>query len=259
MNILFYGNCQTWAVKETLKLPNSTVISCWDTTLTKEEFVSILGKSDVIITQPISDDYRNKDYLSTSFILKHTKAKIILFDSCYFEFYYFDLTYHEINSVLLREPSDYHYKTILEKKMDSIDIILDPTLKTKEELELLAENSLQEMNRRYIENQKYNVHVISIHDFVKQNYKDKLLFYSMNHPSKYVIQYICEEIIKHLQWKNTINYEIDILNNPKCILYSCIQSAVHFDISKHQPLTSEKTTVPDIVSLYCETYKRVGI
>lgn len=37
MNILFYGNCQTWAVKETLNMPNSKLIGCWDTTLTKEE------------------------------------------------------------------------------------------------------------------------------------------------------------------------------------------------------------------------------
>lgn len=139
---------------------------------------------------------------------------------------------------------EYHYKTILEKKMDYIDIIFNPTLKTKEELELLAENSLAEMKRRYIENQKYNVHVISIHDFVKQKYKDKLLFYSTNHPSKYVIQYICEEIIKILQWENTINYEIDQLNITKCILYSCLQSVVHFDISKHRPLTQNSLIMP---------------
>jgi hypothetical protein len=81
----------------------------------------------------------------------------------------------------------------------------------------------------------------------------------MNHPSKYVIHYICEEIIKHLQWKNTMNYEKDLLNNVKCILYSCIQSAVHFNISKHQPLLSGKTSIPDIVSLYCDAYNQLGI
>ncbi len=30
------------------------------------------------------------------------------------------------------------------------------------------------------------------------------------------------------------------LNNPKCIIYNCIQKVVNFDIIKHTPLTSRK-------------------
>jgi hypothetical protein len=259
MFILFYGNCQVWAVKQTLNLPYETqTIECFNTDITKEDFINILQKSDIIITQPIQDHYREKDYLSTSFVLKHTKGKVILFDSCYFDFYYFDLTYHYCNNSWLNEPSSYHYKTMLEQKLSVEEYCRHiQTLKTKEELEQIAETSLQEMKKRQLENTKYNVHVISIYDFVKENYKEKLLFYSMNHPTKYVIQYICEEIVKYLEWKNTINYEIEEMNQTKCILYPCIQSAVHFDISIHKPLLSGKTDLHEIISLYYEVYSKL--
>jgi TRAP-type uncharacterized transport system substrate-binding protein len=63
-------------------------------------------------------------------------------------------------------------------------------LKTSEELDKIAGDSLNELYNRYVNNKgKYNgnnnnIHFISIYEYVKQNYKEKLLFYSMNHPTK---------------------------------------------------------------------------
>jgi hypothetical protein len=135
-------------------------------------------------------------------------------------------------------------------------------LKTSEELETIAENSLNNLNIRYINNKNEyngdNIFIISTYEFIKQNYKDKLLFYSMNHPTKYVIQFLCEEIIKILQIKNTINYNIDQLNNPKCILYKCISKNVNFDINQHTPLTKNNENIHKIVELYYDTYKKIG-
>jgi hypothetical protein len=118
------------------------------------------------------------------------------------------------------------------------------------------------LQRRYeLNKEKYsnkNISIISTYDYIKNNYKDKLLFYSMNHPTKYVIQYICEEIIKILGLTNTINYQIDILTNPKAILYQCIQKCVTFDIHTESPLTCEKINSKDITSFYYDTYQRIG-
>ena len=81
----------------------------------------------------------------------------------------------------------------------------------------------------------------------------------MNHPTKYVIQYICEEIINLLQINNTINYEIDILSNhSKCILYKSISKVVNFDISNHNPLTCTLTDNYSITNLYFNVYKEIG-
>jgi hypothetical protein len=275
MNILYYGNCQLFAVKTILNLQYFVEknIGCWCNDLDKVEFTNIIQQQDIIITQPINENYRDKDYLSTNYIINNCKenCKIIIFDSCYFNFYYFDLTYKWFNNEILHEPIDYHYNELI--KCFTTDLppenyienyINNIELKTKEELEQYANQSLDDLNRRYNENvDKYkikdNIFFISTYDFIKNNYKEKLLFYSMNHPTKYkyVIQYICEEIIKILNLENTILYEMNILDNPKSIIYKCLQKAVNFNINDYDPLVVGKTNVLDIVQLYYDTYKKI--
>jgi hypothetical protein len=136
-------------------------------------------------------------------------------------------------------------------------------LKTSEELDTIAQNSLNELKRRFDENvKKYasnNIIIISTYEFIKNNYKDKLLFYSMNHPTKHVIQYICKIIIHILKIENTIDYKIDMLeNNARCILYKCIQKCVSFDINQHSVKTCDLNNIRDITQLYYDTYKNIG-
>jgi hypothetical protein len=274
MKILFYGNCQLFAILHTLNFEkdiSATNVECFNTTLSEAEFTNLIITSDVIISQPISDNYRDKHYLSTSYILdnKMPECKLILFDSCYFNFYYFDLSYKLFNNEMLAIPIHYHYNEMINCYLNnkSVDYYIEHfvnniELKSCEELENNAINSLNDLYNRYIINtKKYNrnnVYIISTYDYIKENYKNKLLFYSMNHPTKYVIQYICEEIINILQIKNTINYEKDILSNPKCILYKCLKKVVNFDIEEYNVLTSNLSSVENITQLYYDTYTKIG-
>lgn len=274
MNILFYGNCQLYSVLKTLNLPtkyNITLIECWQNEICKDYFINKIKTSDVIITQPINDNYRDVDYLSTSFIIKNknTECKLIIFDSCYFNFYYFDLTYKMFNNKLLNKPIDYHYNKMIEcyNNNKSIEYYINNfvnniDLKSIEELDTIAQKSLDELQLRNENNKKIyndkNIHLIGTYEFVKNNYKEKLLFYSMNHPTKYLIQFICENIINILQIQNNINYNIDLLENTKCILYKCISKNVNFDINNHSFLTLGITDVSKITELYYDTYKEIG-
>lgn len=273
MNILFYGNCQTYAVFKTLNLGNTYnifKIECWNENIDRQYFIDIIKKCDIIITQPINDNYRDVDYLSTSFIIKNKKTdcKLIIFDSCYFNFYYFDLTYKTFNGELLRKPIDYHYNKMIECYTNNNSVehyithfVNNLDLKSSEELETIAQNSLEELyNRNKNNKEKYNdknMYVIGTYEYIKNNYKDKLLFYSMNHPTKYVIQFICEKIINILQIQNTINYNIDLLENPRCILYKCISKNVNFDINNQNVLTLGITDINNITQLYYDTYKNI--
>lgn len=275
MYILFYGNCQANAVLKTLNLSNRyniIHIECWNNNLNKQQFTNIIKKCDVIITQAISDDYRDVDYLSTSYIIKNKKldCKLIIFDSCYFNFYYFDLTYKMFNNDILHKPIDYHYNKMIEcyNNNNSIEYYIthfvnNLDLKTSEELDTIAQNSLDELQNRHKTNkEKYNgkyIYVIGTYEYIKNNYKDKLLFYSMNHPTKYVIQIICEEIINILQIQNSIDYNIDTLENTKCILYKCISKNVNFDINNCNALTLGITDIDKITHLYYDTYKKLGV
>jgi hypothetical protein len=270
INILFFGNCQLFAIKQILNLEttyNQEDIECFSTNIDKFTFTTLIRKSDIIITQPISDNYRNKDYLSTYYVLQHMRefCKVFIVDSCHFDYYYFDLTYKTANNTLLEYPSPYHYNGLIECYKANlsaehflINYVNNESLKTPEQLDAIANNSLDELRRRNIEHKnKYthkNIIFITTADFIQQHYKEKLLFYSMNHPTKYLFHFICEQLIHHLSCKNTMNYDIDPMDATRCILYKCIQNNVHFDCNLLLPKLNDKNNINDIVLLYYTDY-----
>jgi hypothetical protein len=160
----------------------------------------------------------------------------------------------------LNQPIDYHYNKMMECYKNNLSVEYFLELKTKEELENDVNNSLEELRKRYMESvHRYkinnNIHVITCYNFIKNNYKDKLLFYTINHPTKFLIQFICKEIIKNLNINNTMDYNVDNFNYIKCIIYNCVQKVVNFNISDFKPLTCEKQDIKEITKLYYNAYK----
>jgi len=243
MKILFYGNCQIDAVCKTLNLNSNKyetcIIKCYQNDVSQQDFTERLKTTDIVITQPIRDDYLGKEYLSTSYIVRNCNpdCKVIILPSFHFNFYYFDCTY----SNKLTGPSDYHYTNMIEcyKQCKSADYYLEhyvnnPDLKSKEELEKIADDNIKELDDRYNDSQKYkiinaNVVTMSIGKFIQENYKQTLLFHTINHPTKVLFQHVCHEILNVLQIENTIDYWSD----PLCgfvrnIMYKCVEQVVHF-------------------------------
>jgi len=139
----------------------------------------------------------------------------------------------------------------------------NPHLQSKEMLDLLATSSLEELKVRYNGmlihqslNQHKNIICLSLHDFIKENYKKYLLFYTVNHPSKILVNYICEILVNLLGVNNTIRYELDMFNNIRCLLYKCVQNAVHFDIGQYTPYLEGNETVERVCDLYYKIYSR---
>ena len=278
INVLFYGTCQSKAIKEIINLSDAEYmqhhIQCYSTNISKNEFNNILSICDIIITQPVPNNYRNVDYFSTNYIINNCKknCKIIIYQRQYLNFYYYDTIYYDYKNDVLHEPNDYHYGEMIKyyKEKKSIDtylnnIVYNTNLKTKEELENIANKSIEylfnkdnDIKNEYINNRE-NIIYVSVTQYIKDNYKNKLLFYSMNHPTNILLQYISEEIIKSLNIKNTMNYNIDPLNEPKCIIYNCIQNAVNFDISKANISLCDRHDIKSVTQLYYETYNSINL
>lgn len=279
-SILFYGNCQISAIQLILNLNpfeyNIIVIECFSTNVTEIEMYNCIKQSDFIITQLVNENYRDKSYLSTKYILDQCNptCNIILIDNCYFDFYYFDTTIKPLNNdTLLWHPCLYHYTSLIECYKNNISAndyieqyINNYYYKNKDQLEDLANTSILELRSRYdrmlqykYEYSSYNIQCISVADYIQQNYKDKLLFYSVNHPTKDVLQYICENIIYIWNIPNNITYSLDPLNYIKCILFKCISSNVNFNINNHDPFLLNQTDINAIVSIYYNSYQNSNI
>ena len=250
-NVLFYGNCQLEKLMDIMCLPpayfKATYIPCF---LTDLEFDHILKESDIIITQPIHDNYRDKYYLSSNYIVNKCKENaIILFvNNCHFNFYYFDLTY--------TESCNYLHSSIIDCINNNKDVnyyknvyIKNSDLKSSNELTEIFNKTITELNNHYqnmLQYKKNNTYFINVIPFIEKNYKNTLLFYTFNHPTKYLLQFIALEIINILDICDTINYDFDPFNYERGILYSCIQKMVNFNIEKHTPYMNGSSDVNDI-------------
>jgi len=267
--ILFFGNCQPQALMKCLNLNKLYIThyeACHLSTLNKKEFTTLIKEHDIIITQPIAKNYRKLDYLNTAYIVNNTNGIVIIFNSCFFDFYYPDLKYINIdNNIRLQEPAGFHYQYMIDhyKRNDTIQNYIDncvnnPNLISKNSLLERATNSINELKKREANvrrdfSNRSNVYIISISSYIQENYKRKLLFYSKNHPTKYLLQFICENIINILNINNSINYNIDPLNYPRCILYKCLENAVTFKIN------NDFTDTFSITKLYFDTYDKIKL
>jgi hypothetical protein len=277
--ILLFGNCQTGGIKEIIQSwlhdYNIEIILCWITDITKEIFTYKIQNADIIITQPINDNYREREFLNTNYIIKNANqnTKIFIFPSLHFNFYYFDCGYKFHNNKLINTPSDYHYYNLIENyenKKDFINFInncvKNKDFKSSEYLIDLANKSIDELINRENKLNDYiitngNCNIIIVSTFINDNYKKKLLFYSINHPTKYLLHYISIEILKILGINyNGINTNIDPLySNERCILYECIKNVVEFDINKHNPKHNNVENINDICYNYYKSYDTVFI
>lgn len=275
-HVLFYGNCQVGALAQILapSLSSYKIIFCWADIIQRECFLDEIQKARVIITQPIHEGYRGKDYLHTGFVLENSRdAVIIIFPSLHFDFYYFDLTYRwNKNKEIIREPSDYHYKTLVEyfqagkTAREFIKEVCDnPDFEGATPPPRLAERSLEELERREKEMSGYSqigpCHIVTASSFIRDHYRDDLLFFSMNHPTKLLFHHIANRIVGILSpgRRMPMNLEIDPLRgNERGILYRGIQKYVNFDTEHYLPRLTSKNLddKAEIVEAYLESYRQ---
>lgn len=254
---IFYGNCQAVALSEILTsslkntyniIPVKPVHKL--TQVDIQNLYDCLPLIDLLIIQPISDKYKNNYLLSTSSILKHInkECKIIMIPVCYFNFYYPFVTYlktkiedyceyyHDANLIELYRENKYNKSEIILKFYEMVN---NENLLFKEDPLTVADKSLIELKRREGEIiNLYNKDTIKITEFIKDNYKQNLLFYTRNHPTKILFNFIANNICTMLNITFIDNY-IDPLKNKHPPLYKAIQKYVEFDVSTYCPILAD--------------------
>jgi hypothetical protein len=273
IRILYLGNCQVAAIKHLLnldpKIYDQEYFCLYKTTATELQKEKLIQNSDIIITQPVSNKF-GSFAINNVIKLKNKDTKIIIFPSCYMHLYYFDSLYYFYNDALLTEPSHYHYSHIAQSflKKESIETcinqyILNIKLKNQSELmDIYYKDILELTNRIHSINQNNNnsnVHILDIINFIANNYKSKLLFYSFNHPTKILLEYITTLIKERLNLDSTLPRNTDVLSSTRGIIYSCLQNIVDFDINQYQPLIAGQSDIKNIVKLFYNSYNEQNI
>ena len=280
MNFTIIGNCQADALSKFLlsniefannyKYIEVKPIYLMDENELNYLYSNTLPLLDLLIIQPISDNYKNNIKYSTLTILNNLKSscKTILFPSLYFNYYHpYSCYINDDNGNIVSEPIDYHDKTLIKlftvyyKKYTNNEIIEKYNLMinkddfiTNNMLNNNLEKSLKEIKDREENYKNYvlnSTEIIYSHDFIKNNYANILLFYTINHPTKVLFYYISDKILKYLDIPlHNYNDNIDPFDNLILPIYKSIQNTLNFTINFNEN---------DLYNEYLEVYKKISI
>jgi len=269
--VLFLGNCQISAVAHILNLDHNLFdVSVISIHLPSEQEVILrsIKDSDIIITQRIRSSY---GYASTKEVLinKQEQAKIIIFNSCFMKFYYFDTQYLVVDKKLIERPTAYHHKSVIDNYKSSKttqecinQYICNKDLMNENQLLFILNNDIEQLSIRYqdminIINKDKNISIIDIKKFILENYNKQLLFYSFNHPTGILLKYIVDNIMNILNFSHNISDNLEVLGETRCILYSCLHKLLDFNILNHEPNINKLTNIDSIVQQYYLEYDNV--
>lgn len=272
-NVLFLGNCQVGAVQQLLDLDHAIYNQIYIPVYNPAKdnaIIQHISQSDIIITQPIF--HKDCDAsLENIIINKRSHSQLIIFPSCYMRFYYPDMDYLFVNGIKIIKPIDYHYTNIINafKSGCPVSNNIDATIRNKnllnkQQLLQILDHDLLELSNRM--NKTLNVckfvpncHIIDIIEFIRYHYHKHLLFYSINHPTNFLLKHIVDSIASIINWREMDTCNVEKLGDNRCILYSCLNQVVEFDTNNHAPCLNGINDIHSIVQKYYDSYSRLKL
>jgi hypothetical protein len=220
-----YGNCQAPAFASFLnnnpdfrkKFGYNSLTPC--NLITETEIDTFINreaeKIDLFIYVPVGDDYRDDYKFSSNYLIAHLRPDClkIVFPSLYFHVYDPQMTYlTDESGKRVHIPHDYHDKFLIKIFMENrlstneeifenyLNFIRNPGNFNKKDIQDSVRSNYSELKRRedLLEIDHKNDFVIKVADFIDKSYKDQRLFYSLNHPSKYLYLHMREQLFRFL-------------------------------------------------------------
>ncbi len=218
-----------------------------------------VASCDIFITQPIKGENYKQLGIDTETLksLMKKDSKLLKIPVPYFIGYFPEQFYlHDEKSTLIGEceglAHPYHNRIIFYgylkhlNAQEVLDILNSET--NIKNITKIAEKSLEELKIRD-ENLDFG-----LYEFVKENYKNKRLFWTINHPTNCILEYMCNEILKKL----SLDENFDI-NNLEEFLDKAYRTPIMKSVAAELQLSNikddEKYSV-DIINAYYKYYEK---
>lgn len=253
MYILVYGNCQCKVISDYLSeqpfFKSSSLKYFFVTHPVEMLDLDFVEKVDIFIYQHVKEKSLRSQYPKTS--LRHytpeglisrmkPSVKSISIPSIYFSALYPNS--YSVDEMLPRIPKgvkiDWFFNHTFNKKVfDALEenqpihkieeILSDPDLYTDE----FIEDSIRKSILSLVWRERENKVDIPIADFLERNYKKKQLSWTTNHPTKFVFNYIIQELLKLLDLPpdETLLSRPDKLDQDIYPIFSCVRKYLCLD------------------------------
>ena len=241
---LIYGNCQAAALRTYLQ-NNSTFVSAYRMIDIKP--VHLLSKADIpyldqvasevdlLIYQPVSDNYKGIYQLSTRYLKERLKPECrqISFPVAYFTGYNPEVTYlRDVNGANVTKPSVYHDINILrlfdegKSNWEILEIIQDDDFYTVPSAKKQFTDTLVSLQFREKELD------LKLSEFIKDNFKKERLFHVFNHPNKTILALIADLILERLGINDRyihMGHNADILSKNSFPIYPSLVKQLNIE------------------------------
>ena len=218
MKCLFIGICHIGAISTILKdIPSFTaiyndILSYTIFSTSEEEMGNILENivptCDLVLSQPVSDNYRNNNIFSTTSLRSKIKpgAVHLVIANCYFTGYDpipFQITDNNGTITHLNNVSYFpsiSLISIINKNLDQACIDwCNPSAHTTEEISFNYLSSINALKSREEKIFDSGIPIdISISDYIEKNYQSKFLFHTYNHPTNELLFELVKRILHKL-------------------------------------------------------------
>lgn len=289
---IFIGTCQVVALAEILnkidgfsrEYGTEAIIPVHAYPVEKmDNIIENIKSIDLIIAQPISQQYLGGKF-STKRLLENIdkeKTRIIMLPFAYFDGYYPSIFYMKdsLGNKVEKNGISYHDRNILKHLMEAIDInkteLDDHLINThnesfhieritkllnsenyygKETSERAAFESVKKLEFREFFPYDYGKSVdVKISDYIRDNFRNKCLFHTMNHPTNDLLYELARRILKILNMDTDFNLDIkELLGGSEFGIYP---STINKLGLKFAPSISIEDFVKKYVTLYFREIK----
>lgn len=268
---LIYGNCQAAALRTYLQ-KNSAFASTYRVIdikpvhlLTQEDIPyidQVVSETDLLIYQPVSDNYKGIYQLSTRYLIDRLKpgCRQISFPVAYFTGYNPEVTYlRDGNGANISKPFVYHDINILrlfdqgKSGREILEIIQDDDFYTAAAAEKQFNDTMDRLKSREAGLD------IKLSEFIQDHFRTERLFHVFNHPNKTLLSRIAEWMLEQLGIDDRnirIGPNADILSKNSFPVYPSLVRHLNIEFQNDflYRFENNQYSAEETVKLYVEFY-----
>jgi len=221
-----------------------------------DSIYSNLNEIDYILTQPLSDSF---GVLSTNNIKKNINKSIIVFPNIHFSGFHPEMFYlkHQNLNANRDFMVDYHDSIILYGYLNGINKkIISNTFYEKS---FYTTEVLDKINTISLENlmEKEKICDIQISDMISSKAVKETLFYSMNHPSSYLLNIMAKRVLKKLNYFGSYTHENNLLDDVIFPSYVSVEEYFSTNCNNQYLIHNKIFTREDMVEAYYTFYEKI--
>lgn len=264
-----YGNCQANPLGNILQT-NAEFAESWEfVPFPKpsfelrqgdwEDIEKLLGELDLFITQNVGESH---GIFASSNLANHLKAggKVVRIPNAYFSGYMPEVVYFRAGEPHVTKFCDYHDANFLAFFMEdpvnavqkAVDAATDKSQYTQEFVLANAMASINELKRREEECD------VTVSDYIEQNWRNDILFYSMNHPKRKVLSHIASNVLGLLGQKSRdLKGDYEHLDNTRLPVYESIRAILNNNVEWQLSVSRQELELEDYYSGHARVLRSI--